>query len=107
MKQPFFSLYLDTEQLYSGRSANAKSYRQARQGLKFLAEESGGLFYRAQQLEDLSGLYEKIINDLSEVYSLGYEPKNAVRDGSWRELKVKIKGRPDLTVRSKNGYYAN
>ncbi len=101
-----FSIYLDTENGYSGTYASPKSYRQARRGLEFLAEESGGQFYRAAQLEDLNGIYERIINDLSEVYSVGYESKNEDRDGSWRAVNVKVKGRADLTVKSKSGYYA-
>ncbi len=101
-----FSIYLDTENGYSGTYASPKSYRQARRGLEFLAEESGGQFYRAAQLEDLNGIYERIINDLSEVYSVGYESRNEDRDGSWRAVNVKIKGRADLTVKSKSGYYA-
>lgn len=101
-----FSIYLDTEYQYSGRFTTAKSYRQARRTLKMLSEETGGQFYRAGKIEDLSGIYEKIINDLSEVYSLGYEPKGESPKGTWRELKIKIKGQPNLIVKSKRGYYA-
>lgn len=102
-----FSIYLDTELSYLGRYANDKSYRQARRSLQMLAEESGGQYYRAGQIEELNGIYKKIVNELSEVYSLGYEPKDEKNDGSWRELKIKLKGKPDLTVKTKLGYYAN
>ncbi len=102
-----FSIYLDTELLYTSRLINDKSYRQARRSLQMIAEESGGQFYRAGQIEALNGIYKNIINDLSEVYSLGYEPSDAKNDGTWRELKIKIKEKPGLTVKSKKGYYAN
>ncbi|MGI8542145.1 MAG: VWA domain-containing protein [Aridibacter sp.] len=102
-----FSIYLDTELSYLGRYANDKSYRQARRSLQMLAEESGGQYYRAGQIEELNGIYKKIVNELSEVYSLGYEPKDEKNDGSWRELKIKLKGKPDLIVKTKRGYYAN
>ena len=102
-----FPIYLDTEKNYSGRYDLAKPYRLARKTLQFLAEETGGEYYRAEELQDLNGIYEQIINDLSEVYSLGYEPKNSENDGTWRELTVKIKDRPDLIVRSKRGYHAD
>ncbi|MGI8670557.1 MAG: VWA domain-containing protein [Aridibacter sp.] len=102
-----FSIYLDTESANPSRRISDKSYRQARRSLQMIAEESGGQFYRAGQIEELNGIYKNIINDLSEVYSLGYEPTDEKNDGSWRELKIKIKGKPDLTVKSKRGYYAN
>ncbi len=101
-----FSIYLDTEYAYAGRFTNAKSFRQARRTLKMLSEESGGQYYKASQIENLSGIYERIINDLSEVYSIGYEPNTEGEKGTWRELNIKIKDRPDLIVKSKKGYYA-
>ncbi len=101
-----FAIFLDTEKMQSGVYSNAKSYRQARISLKMLSEESGGQYYRAGQIGDLSGIYQKIINDLSEVYSLGYEPSVSDGDRSWREISVKVKGRPDLIVKTKTGFYA-
>lgn len=71
-----------------------------------LAEETGGLYYYAKDIKDLKGIYEKIIDDLSRVYSLGYEPKNDAADGSWRSLTVRVKDRPKLVTRTKRGYYA-
>jgi VWFA-related protein len=72
-----------------------------------LAEESGGFYYRAKKLEDLNGVYEKVLSDLGKVYSLGYAPSNEKRDGKWRAVKVQIPARPDLSIRAKPGYYAN
>ena len=72
-----------------------------------LAEESGGQFYKANDAGDLKGIYEQVVNELGQIYSLGYEPKNEVRDGGWRALTVKIKTQPNLVVRTRRGYYAN
>jgi len=99
-----FPIYLDTETLYA--TWVKKAYRQARRSLEMLAEETGGHYYYAKNIKDLNGIYEKVIDDLSRVYSLGYEPKNDVPDGSWRSLTVKIKDRPKLIARAKRGYYA-
>jgi hypothetical protein len=51
-------------------------------------------------------VYEQVINDLGKVYSLGYNPTNATRDGSWRSVQVSIISRPDLVARTRPGYYA-
>jgi VWFA-related protein len=99
-----FPIYLDTETPYLDWVE--KAYRQARRTLEMLAEETGGQYYLAKNIKDLNGIYEKIIGDLSQVYSLGYESKNEARDGAWRSLTVKIKNQPKLTTRTKRGYYA-
>ena len=35
-----------------------------------LAEESGGLYYKARNIGELNGVYEKVIDDLGKIYSL-------------------------------------
>lgn len=99
-----FPIYVDDE--YLSDAWSKKAYRQARRTLALFADESGGGYYTVRKLKDLKGVYEQIINDLNKVYSLGYEPENAVRDGSWREIMVKIKNHSNLSARTKSGYYA-
>ncbi|HVG34555.1 MAG TPA: VWA domain-containing protein [Pyrinomonadaceae bacterium] len=100
-------IYLDTEEemVLQGRAV-AQAYFLARQQLAILAEESGGILYQARRVEDLKGVYEQVISDLSTVYSIGYRPTNRERDGSWRAVNVRLIGRTDLAVRTKRGYYA-
>ena len=81
--------------------------RKAQQSLYLLAEESGGQFYQARKANDLQGIYEQVAGELGQVYSIGYEPKNDVRDGGWRALSVKVKTQPNLVTRTRSGYYAN
>jgi VWFA-related protein len=96
-------IYLDTEK----RDSPHNVYQYSRKTLSMIAEESGGLFYKARSIEDLNGVYEQVIDDLGRIYSLGYRPTNANRDGSWRRIKIQINGRPDLITRARPGYYAN
>jgi hypothetical protein len=72
-----------------------------------LADESGGLYYRAKKIEDLEGVYGQVIEDLGKVYSLGYKPVNDKRDGRWRTVKIQLPNLPDLSARTRPGYYAN
>jgi Ca-activated chloride channel family protein len=99
-----FPIYLEGEALQD--DWYKKAVRQGRKTLEMLGEETGGQNYYAKKISDLNGIYEKIIGDLSQVYSLGYESKNETRDGAWRSLTVKIKNHPKLTARTKRGYYA-
>jgi len=100
-------IYLDTLESSGGGNAYMKvPYENARRALNLLADESGGSYYQARKLEDLDGVYEQVINDLGKVYSMGYKPTNAIRDGSWRAVQVSIINRSDLVARTRPGYYA-
>jgi VWFA-related protein len=96
-------IYVDTEH---DDPVSRRVYDSARRTLSLLADESGGLYYKAKKLEDLNGVYAQIIEDLGKVYSLGYKPTNDRRDGLWREVNIQIRDRPDLSARARPGYYA-
>lgn len=99
-----FSIYLNTSP--SG-GWHERLSRRSQDMMTMLANETGGQMYRAKGINDLNGIYEQIVNDLGKVFTIGYEPKNEKRDGGWRDLTVKIKSQPNLTAKTRRGYYAN
>jgi VWFA-related protein len=99
-------IFLDTENDEYG-PYNSRLYENARKTLMRLADESGGLYYKAKKIEDLDGVYSQVIADLGKIYSLGYKPSNDKRDGSWRTVKIQVPNLPDLSTRARPGYYAN
>lgn len=100
-------IYLDTEGHDFLGDLGHRMYENARNTLAMLAFESGGLYYKARKLEDLNGVYEQVIEDLSKVYSLGYRSTNEKRDGSWRAVNIETPGHAELKTRARPGYYAN
>jgi VWFA-related protein len=103
-------IYLDTEKETlkdMPLQATALSYQIARGQLSQIADESGSLLYNANKVEDLEGVYQKVINDLGTVYSIGYQPTNNSRDGAWRDVSVRLINKPELRAKTKRGYYAN
>lgn len=80
-------------------------YTKAAQYLQDLADRSGGRLYFADSVYNLSGAFSQIAEELRHQYSLSYYPSNAARDGSYRQLKVRVY-RPNLVVRSRQGYRA-
>ena len=62
--------------------------------------------YTPRKIEELAGVYSEIASDLRNRYQLGYNPTNPAQDGRWREIRVKIKDRPEAVVRTRKGYYA-
>jgi VWFA-related protein len=102
-----FPIYLDTEKQSKKRNRTPESaYATARSQLAQLAETCGTKLYRANKLSDLDLVYEQVIKDLAMVYSIGYKPKNQLRDGRWRSVVVQLVDHPDLLARARRGYFA-
>jgi Ca-activated chloride channel family protein len=77
--------------------------------LSDLTELTGGRAFTIDNPNDLADVATKIGIELRNQYVLGYRPKNPIRDGKWRKIKVKLnppKGLPPLRVYAKTGYYA-
>ena len=85
---------------------NAGLVQNARLTMQLIADESGGTMYTTANLDNLNEVFDRVMQDVGRVYSLGYQPKNEKRDGTWRTIKVDIPGHPELKVRARSGYYA-
>ena len=57
------------------------------------------------KIDDLNGVYSQIADELASQYTLGYTSANLRRDGAWRRIVVQV-ARPNVTPRTKKGYYA-
>jgi Ca-activated chloride channel family protein len=77
--------------------------------LNDVSEETGGRLFRVDDIAEMGDIAEKISTELRNQYVIGYRPKNLVRDGKWRKVKVKVNpppGLPPLTIHARTGYYA-
>ncbi len=74
--------------------------------LKKLSQETGGQAFFPKGIGDLNRSFEQIQNELHSQYRLAYVPSNLEQNGEWRTIRVQIKGRDDLVVRTRQGYYA-
>jgi VWFA-related protein len=82
-----------------------EKYRNAKYELDMLAEASGGISYAPEKLNDLSDVYDDILEELKAQYSIGYVSMNVEQDGKWRHLQV-LTAEPGTRVRTREGYYA-
>jgi VWFA-related protein len=73
--------------------------------LKKMSEETGGQVFTVSAKHPLSEVFKEIQEELRNQYSIAYSPENAVRDGSFRHIEIKVDN-PDDRVQSRNGYYA-
>jgi len=82
-----------------------KGFKEAEFVLRQFAQETGGRSFFPNQLADLAGVYGQIADELSSQYTIGYTSRNPKRDGTWRRVVVRV-DRPNLTARTKLGYFA-
>jgi Ca-activated chloride channel family protein len=74
--------------------------------LKYFAQETGGQAYFPFKAEDLDQDFENIANELRHQYNIFYRPDPLKTDGLYHTVSLKVKGRKDLVVRARKGYYA-
>jgi VWFA-related protein len=88
-----------------GADSQAKGFREAEFVMRTLAQETGGRSFFPAKIEDLTGVYAQIADELASQYTIGYTSGNQRRDGAWRRVVVQV-SRPNITPRTKKGYYA-
>lgn len=71
-----------------------------------LAQATGGAAFLPDGLRDLNNAFGQIAADLRSQYLLGYYSSAERSDGRFRQISVRIPRRPDLRLRSRQGYYA-
>jgi VWFA-related protein len=102
-----FPIYLDTEyeEVFERGNSTSEAYAIARDQLDRLAEVSGGQRFKAEKAGDLAGVYKQVAAAIRTVYSIGYQPTNPEKDGTFRRIRVSV-NKADAAVRARKGYYA-
>ena len=78
--------------------------RLGQDSLRVFASETGG--FAAVNSNDFGSAFQRIVDDNSSYYVLGYYPTNDRRDGRFRKIEVRVPGRPDAQIRARKGYIA-
>jgi VWFA-related protein len=84
-------------------TALANEVRLGQDSLRVLSEETGG--FAVVNTNDVAGAFERLVEENSSYYVLGYYPSNDRRDGRFRKIDVRV-NKPGLTVRARRGYVA-
>ena len=74
--------------------------------LKYLTAETGGKAFFPFKVEDLEQSFENIVNELRHQYNIAYRPEPLKTDGLFHPIELRVKGRKDLVVHVRKGYYA-
>lgn len=73
--------------------------------LSRMSDETGGHVFTVDKKHPLNEVFKEIQDEMRNQYSIGYEPTNATRDGSYRRIEIKVDN-PDYRVQARSGYYA-
>jgi hypothetical protein len=81
-------------------------YRLAREEMNSLARDTGGNTFPVADLRDARRAFRQVAEEIGTQYSLGYYSSNTSRDGSFRTIRVQVRGVKDAQVRAREGYQA-
>jgi VWFA-related protein len=92
--------------LTGGGMRGFQQLNQSQETLSTLSADTGGRSFT--DTNDFGDAFARVQNDLAAYYLLGYSSTNAVRDGKFRRIQVRL-NRPELKgarIEARPGYYA-
>lgn len=88
-----------------GGNANIRALS-AEHRMQELAVQTGGAVYSPIDEKELDAAFIQISAQLSQQYILSYYPENETDNrGEFRTISLKVKGRENLNIRTRKGYY--
>ncbi len=107
-RESYASIYLIG--LFDKLSELTRKERKAAKLLKQLSEETGGKYFFPESVDEVHAICTEVAHEIRNQYTLGYKPTNLSRDGTWRDVTVRVPGAPKgkrkWIARTKRGYYA-
>src|SRR4029453_16690981 len=94
----------DDTSLGLGMSSIFNEVRLSQDSLRVMGDETGG--FAVVNKNDFRDAFQRIVDDNSSYYVMGYYSTNDRRDGRFRKIEVRLPDRPGLTVRARKGYVA-
>jgi VWFA-related protein len=92
--------------LYTIGFGGGSTVPQLRASLEGYARATGGKAYFPKNLTELDAIFTEIVTELSNQYVLSYSSTNARRDGTWRQITVKVR-KGNYQIRARAGYRAS
>jgi len=89
------------------RTGNANTHvLEAERRMIEIAQQTGGAVYSPIDENEMKTAFDRISAELTQQYVLSYYPENtAEKPGEFREISLAVKGRSNLSVRTRKGYY--
>lgn len=88
-----------------GGNANIRALTAERRMIE-ITQQTGGSVYSPIDEDEMSAAFTQIAAELSQQYVLSYYPEDDPgKAGDFRSISLSVKGKKDLTVRTRKGYY--
>lgn len=82
-------------------------YELADSEMRNMAKNSGGKVFPVADLSEARAAFGSVAREIGTKYSLGYYSSNEKRDGTYRKIKIELKGiPPGAQIRAREGYNA-
>jgi Ca-activated chloride channel family protein len=91
--------------LYSVAEGEAMHSAKLKKLLEDLSQNTGGLAYHVNKLDDISSVFREIATVLQHLYMISYKPTSDPTDAKWRKISLEVKGSQDYKIRAKEGYF--
>lgn len=79
--------------------------KRGQEGLRQLAESTGGAAFVPPRIEDLNAIFTQIAAELRGQYLLQYYSNSQATGSQFRRIAVSLPARTELRVRARQGYY--
>jgi len=99
-----YSVYYYDPGFYRGRYGGF-AFGMGDGDLRKMSEETGGRLMRVDRRRPLEDIFKEIQTEMRSQYAIGYTPANPAKDGSFRRIEIRPRGK-DLKVQARKGYYA-
>jgi Ca-activated chloride channel homolog len=88
--------------------ADTREYQRAKEALDTLSEETGGIAYFPQSLDDVNRIASEVARDIRNQYTIGYRSTKPSSLSGYRVVHVEARSpnHGKLFVRTRRGYYA-
>ena len=78
----------------------------AKRALKLLVDSTGGQVFYPKDVSEVEPIAHQVAHDIRNQYSIVYAPLNEALDGTFRAVKVVVKGSGNPVARTRMGYWA-
>ena len=78
----------------------------ARRALGILVENTGGQVFYPKDVSEVEKIAHDVAHDIRNQYTIAYTPTNTALDGTFRQIKLVVKGPGNPVARTRSGYYA-
>jgi Ca-activated chloride channel family protein len=88
-----------------GGNANIRTLIAERRMIE-IAQQTGGAVYSPIDENEMNAAFNRISAELAQQYILSYYPESdADKGGEFRTIDLAVKSKPNLTIRTRKGYY--